>query len=110
MTRSVHDVAGELAAYHFHRHRERIPHHSSQRNSDLDLSVSFSPFLIQKAERFAKLTDVETETPIRSRGRDPLHRGCTGSHTQRLSARLKNYRTVVKERKPLKAAVKLAKG
>jgi hypothetical protein len=49
-------VACELAAYRFHYRRERIPIRSSQWRFDFDSSVSFSPFLIQKAERFAKLT------------------------------------------------------
>lgn len=40
-----------------------------------------------------------------SRVGDPLREVCPNSHTQRMSARLKNYRTVVKEWKPLRAAV-----
>ncbi len=103
-------VACELVAYRCHHRRERIPIHSSQRNSDLDLSVSFSPFLIQKAERFAKLTCGGKPSDWITLSRSFVLGFHRFSHTRRSSARLKNYRIVTKERKPLKAAVKLAKG
>ena len=57
-------VVCELAVYHYH-HRGPTLIRSSQKSSARDLSVSFSPFLIQKAERFSKLTwgDRRTKSP-----------------------------------------------